>query len=145
MTKICPLVYRPNTTYFILVDGENTFLINTDGQQGYFGIQVENNGIQRAADFICDAEFLGLVPAGGSVGTPNLSRSNVCATNTNDPTPGSWAPDKSVWFQFQAPPSGPVIVDAESDLPWPIGTDAIVFSWLFTSQIITPVQATSPI
>ncbi len=115
----------PNTTYYILVDGENTNLINTDGQEGYFGIQVTDGGILQAADLICDAEFLGLVPNGGNVATPNLSRSNICASNTNDPNPGSWASDKSVWFRFQAPASGHVIIEADSDLPWPLGTDAV--------------------
>lgn len=116
---------QPNTTYFLLVDGENTNIINTDGQEGYFGVEIRDGGILQAADLICDAEFLGLVPNGGSVGTPNLSRSNICASNTNDPTPGAWASDKTVWFSFQAPPSGHVIVNADSDLPWPLGTDAV--------------------
>ncbi|BDS12079.1 T9SS type B sorting domain-containing protein [Aureispira anguillae] len=115
----------PNTTYFILVDGESTFLVNTGGQEGFFGLQVVDGGVLQAADEICDAEFLGAVPHGGAVATPNLSRSNVCATNINDPTPGAWASDQTVWFRFQAPPSGHVIIDADSDLPWPLGTDAV--------------------
>jgi len=116
---------KPNTTYFLLVDGENTAIINTNGVDGFFGLQVNDDGIQQAADLICDAEFLGLVPAGGQVATPNLSRSNVCAGNAGDPTPPAWGPDKTVWFRFQAPPSGNVIVEADSDLPFPIGTDAV--------------------
>ncbi len=116
---------QPNTTYFILVDGERTNIINNGGQEGYFGLQVVDGGIIQAADEICDAEFLGAVPAGGSVGTPNLSRSNVCATNTNDPNPGAWSSDQTVWFRFQAPPTGHVIIDADSDLPFPLGTDAV--------------------
>ncbi len=116
---------QPNTTYFLLVDGERTNIINNGGQEGYFGLQVVDGGIIQAADLICDAEFLGAVPAGGSVGTPNLSRSNVCATNTNDPNPGAWSSDKTVWFRFQAPPTGHVIIDADSDLPFPLGTDAV--------------------
>jgi gliding motility-associated-like protein len=116
----------PNTTYFILVDGESTFLINNGGQEGFFGLQVRDDGILQAGDEICDAENLGAVPIAGSVATPNLSRSNVCATNINDPNPGAWASDQTVWFMFQAPPSGHVIVDADSDLPFLLGgTDAI--------------------
>lgn len=116
---------QPNTTYFLLVDGERTNIINNGGQEGYFGLEIRDAGIQQAADLICDAEFLGAVPAGGSVGTPNLSRSNVCATNTNDPNPGAWVADKTVWFRFQAPPTGHVIIDADSDLPFPLGVDAV--------------------
>lgn len=116
---------QPNTTYFLLVDGERTNIVNNGGQEGYFGLQIVDAGIQQAADFICDAEFLGLVPPGGAVATPNLGRSNVCATNINDPNPGAWTADKSVWFRFQAPPTGHVIINADSDLPFPLGVDAV--------------------
>jgi large repetitive protein len=115
---------NPNTTYFLLVDGHEQ-LLPWGGGEGYFGLQINDNGVQQAGDLICDAENLGLVTAGGSVGTPALSRSNVCATNTGDPTPGAWGPDETVWFMFQAPPSGHVFIDANSDLIFPIGVDAI--------------------
>ncbi|MCP4438711.1 MAG: T9SS type B sorting domain-containing protein [Aureispira sp.] len=115
---------QPNTTYFVLVDGEGNFL-SSAGQEGFFGIEIFDDGVQQAGDMICDAQHLGAVPANGSVGTPNLSQSNVCATNTNDPIPGNWASDKTVWFSFTAPPSGHVIIDAESDQIWPIGVDAV--------------------
>ncbi len=113
----------PNTTYFLLIDGADNGIFG--GQEGFFGLQIFDGGIRQAGDFICDAEFLGTVPAGGQVGTPNLSRSNVCATNTNDPNPGVWNPVQSVWFSFIAPPSGNAIIFAESDLPAPFGTDAV--------------------
>jgi len=116
---------KPNTTYFLLVDGESTAVINPNGQEGYFGLQINDSGIAQAADLICDAEFLGLVPDNGSVGTPTLSRSNICATNTGDPTPNSFGTDQGVWFQFQAPTSGRVLIEANSDLPFPTGTDDI--------------------
>lgn len=116
---------QPNTTYFILVDGERTNIINTGGQEGFFGVQIVDAGVLQAADEICDAEFLGLVPAGGAVATPNLSRSNVCATNTNDPNPGAWASDQTVWFRFQAPPTGHVIIEADSDPLLPLSNDPI--------------------
>jgi large repetitive protein len=115
---------KPNTTYFILVDGHEQ-LLPWGGGEGYFGLQINDNGVRQAGDLICNAENLGTVPAGGSVGTPNLSRSNICASNVSDPTPASWGPDKTVWFMFQAPPSGHVFIDANSDLPYPIGTDAV--------------------
>jgi hypothetical protein len=114
----------PNTTYFLLVDG-NEQLVPFGGGEGFFGIQVNDNGTVQAADQICDAVNLGTVPAGGAVATAALSQSNVCATNTNDPTPPGWGPDQSVWFMFQAPPSGHVFIDANSDQPFPIGTDAV--------------------
>lgn len=113
----------PNTTYFLLIDGADNGIFG--GQEGFFGLQIFDGGIRQAGDFICDAEFLGTVPVGGQVGTPNLSRSNVCATNINDPNPGVWNPVQSVWFSFIAPPSGNVIINAESDLPAPFGTDAV--------------------
>jgi large repetitive protein len=116
---------KPNTTYFLLVDGENSFLTGSNGQEGYFGLSIRDNGIAQAGDRICDALNLGTVPSGGQVATAPLSQSNVCATNTGDPTPPGWGPDKTVWFMFQAPPSGHVFIDANSDLPAPFGTDAI--------------------
>lgn len=106
---------KPNTNYFLLVDGEDLPLLPNLGVEGYFGLQIRDGGIQQAGDLICDAEFLGAVPNGGSVSTPALSRTNLCAGNTSDPTPASWGSDKTVWFRFQAPPSGHVLLDANSD------------------------------
>ena len=122
MTTNC---LKPNTTYFLLVDGENSFITGSNGQEGYFGISIRDNGIVQAGDRICNALNLGTVPAGGTIGTAALSQSNVCANNTGDPTPPSWGSDKTVWYRFQAPPSGHIMIDADSDLPAPIGTDAV--------------------
>lgn len=116
---------QPNTTYFLLVDGEDSGIPFTDGQEGFFGLEIYDLGIRQAPDLICDAQFLGTVPANGSVGVPNLSQSNVCAGNAGDPTPGNWSPDQSVWYSFIAPPSGHAIINAESDLPFPFGDDAV--------------------
>ena len=113
----------PNTTYYILVDGNNNGFLG--GQEGFFGLQVYDDGILQAGDRICDAEFLGQVPNAGRIGTPALRRSNVCATNTGDPNPGVWTSAKSVWFSFRAPASGNVIIEANSDNPAPLGTDAV--------------------
>jgi len=115
----------PNTTYFLLVDGEYTAVLNPNGHQGYFGLSITDDGSKQAADLICDAEDLGAVPIGGSVATGSLDQSNFCATSTGDPTPSNWNSDKTVWYEFQAPSSGSVTINATSDLPWPAGTDAI--------------------
>ncbi|MCP4443397.1 MAG: hypothetical protein GY810_31225, partial [Aureispira sp.] len=106
---------KPNTTYFLLVDGDDNIANAWNGQEGYFGLQIRDLGIAQAGDLICDAEFLGAVPHGGSVGTAPGSQSNECATNTNDPTPAAWGSDKTVWYRFQAPPSGHVLLDANSN------------------------------
>jgi len=106
---------KPNTTYFILIDGEYTFIIGATAQEGYFGLQINDSGITQAVDLICDAEVLGQVPDGGSISTPALSRSNICATNTGDPIPNAFGTDKGVWFQFQAPTSGRILIEANSD------------------------------
>lgn len=113
----------PNTTYYVMVDGfDNGFL---GGQEGFFGLQVRDGGIQQSADLICNSRNLGSVPAGGSVTTGNLNQSNICAGNAGDPTPSGWGTDQTVWFTFFAPPSGSVTVETDSDLPWPLGDDAI--------------------
>ncbi|MEM7106044.1 MAG: hypothetical protein AAF502_23130, partial [Bacteroidota bacterium] len=115
----------PNTTYYLLVDGWEDPLNILGTSEGYFGLEIVDQGISQAGDQICDAQNLGVVPDNGSIATPNLSQSNVCATDTNDPTPGAWGSDNGVWYQFTAPASGHVIIDADSDLIFPLGTDAI--------------------
>ena len=116
----------PNTTYYILVDGEQTTVLgsNNGGLEGFFGLQVSDAGQVQAGDEICDAESFGLVPNGGSVSTTALSQSNICASNTNDPIINGMA-NNGVWYHFQAPASGSVTITASSDVPFPIGTDAI--------------------
>lgn len=109
---------KPNTTYFLLVDGVNTGIFG--GLEGFFGLEIYDNGIQQAADLICDAEFLGQVPNSGSVATPLLSRSNSCASNLGDPVTTNFSNEQGVWFQFQAPTSGNVNIVLNSDV-----TDAI--------------------
>lgn len=116
---------EPSTTYYLLVDGESTAVINAHGQSGYFGIEVRDTGIKQVGDYICDAEDLGVVPDGGSISTPVASRSNSCCTSASDPTPSSWSSQNPGWFRFTAPSNGHVVIDAVSDLPHPIGTDAI--------------------
>ena len=120
MTVNCLL---PNTRYYLLVDGFNNGFLG--GQEGFFGLQIFDEGLVQAGDGICDAEDLGVVPSGGVVGTLPLSQTNVCATDLNDPFPGVWNPLQPVWYSFIAPPTGHVIIEARSDLPAPFGQDAI--------------------
>ncbi len=112
----CP---RPNTTYFVLVDGD---FIEAGGFQGTFGFQARSVAVPEAADAPCDAENLGAVPEGGMVST-NGQRSNFCATSVNDPFVPAFSVQTSVWFQFTAPPSGHVIIEGISDTqiaPWAV-------------------------
>ncbi|GEM_PF-5456315 len=114
----------PNTNYFLLVDGEGSGFA-PDAVEGYFGLEIIDNGIEQGGDEICEANDLGTVPNGGSVGTTVLSQSNACATNTNDPTSPSFTSNQGVWYSFVTPLSGSVNIDANSDLPFPAGVDAI--------------------
>ncbi|WBM74089.1 gliding motility-associated C-terminal domain-containing protein [Saprospira grandis] len=116
---------QPNTTYFLLVDGEDSGIPFTDGGQGYFGLEIFDLGVQQSADSICAATHLGPVPTGGQVQTNALSQSNLCAGNANEPVPGNWSNEQGVWFSFEAPASGHVIIEANSDQPAPFGTDAV--------------------
>ena len=112
----CPM---PNTTYFVLIDGD---FIAPAGFQGVFGFQVMSVGVEEAADEACDAEDLGPVPVGGMVSTP-AQRANFCATNVNDPFVPAFSVQTSVWFKFTAPPSGHVLIEGISDTaisPWAI-------------------------
>ncbi len=119
----CP---QPNTTYYILVDGESNPLDVAnlfDEEHGEFGIGIYDDGYQQASDFICGSYNMGPIPAGGTVNAGDWS--NVCATQNlsssqNDPIPGfNWdndpAEQQGVWFEFQAPPSGSVNIYIESE------------------------------
>jgi large repetitive protein len=105
----------PNTTYYILVDGYRDIAGILGGEEGYFGLQVSGGTLVRAGDQICDAQSLGAVPTNGVVQTANLSQTNVCATDTNDPTPSRFSSEQGVWYSFLAPASGSVRVEATSD------------------------------
>ncbi|MCO6476622.1 MAG: gliding motility-associated C-terminal domain-containing protein [Phaeodactylibacter sp.] len=103
----CP---QPNTEYFILVDGAFTV---PDSELGRFSLQVVNVVAEEAPDDRCDALMLGAVPEGGSVSLPE-PMSNFCATAVSEPFNPSFVLQSSVWFQFIAPSSGHIIVDAAS-------------------------------
>ena len=103
----CP---QPNTTYYVLIDGAFTV---PDSEEGRFGLQVINVGVDDAPDERCDALMLGAVPDGGSVSLPE-PLANLCATSVGDPFSPNFVLQSSVWFQFVAPSSGHVIIDAVS-------------------------------
>ncbi|TAK45997.1 MAG: hypothetical protein EPO28_03035, partial [Saprospiraceae bacterium] len=104
----CP---QPNTTYFVMVDAVS----NTPEElEGYFGIEISELGVEPAADLICEAEDLGAVPPGGSVSTPG-PRSNACSSNADAVPAMAFGVQASVWFTFQAPPDGHVLIEGISD------------------------------
>lgn len=105
---VCP---NPNTTFFILVDG-GTATPGTD--RGYFGLQLRGIDVIEAPDERCDAEDLGVIPAGGSVST-NGFRANFCGTSIGDPNVSAFIVQHSVWFEFVPPPSGHILIEGISD------------------------------
>ncbi|MGK0387389.1 MAG: gliding motility-associated-like protein [Maribacter sp.] len=120
----CP---EPNTTYYLLVSGvENPidFLELFDEEHGFFGIGIYDDGSTQAADFICDAEYMGTPLPGNSITTNVNLQSNICASNlmsptTNDPIPAfNWEQDngdkRGVWYEITAPPSGSVNININS-------------------------------
>lgn len=115
----CP---EPDKTYFILVDG----LDFSGDLEGHFGIEISDNGAVAAADTKCEAYDFGMIPIGGSVSVNNVH--NECANNIGDPNPSAFISQRSVWFTFQAPPSGSVLVEAISvdGAPWNNGIGAQV-------------------
>ncbi|MEM6966333.1 MAG: gliding motility-associated C-terminal domain-containing protein [Bacteroidota bacterium] len=119
LTLFCP---EPNQTYFVLVDG----LDFSGDLEGHFGIEISDNGVIAAPDTKCDAYDFGMVPIGGSVVVNNVH--NECANNVGDPNPSAFISQRSVWFTFQAPPSGSVLVEAISvdGPPWNNGIGAQV-------------------
>ncbi len=101
---------RPNTTYYVLVDGAFSA---PGSEQGIFGLEVSSVGVEEAPDLRCDAFDLGTVPEGGSVSLPQ-PLGNFCATSTGDPFSPNFVTQSSVWFKFVAPLSGHVAIDAVS-------------------------------
>ncbi len=112
---------QANTRYYILVDA--SFHPN-HGFYGNYGIEVFSVGAVEAADFKCDAENLGQVPENGSVGTP-MNQSNYCSTDIGEPDPAAFLLQNAVWYMFQAPESGHVIIEAISSLAPPLGVDPV--------------------
>lgn len=108
LTFLCP---SPNTTYYVLVDGA---ISGPGSEEGVFGLQVINIDVDDAPDEACDAIDLGPVPEGGSVGLDNMV-ANFCATSVGDPFSPNYVVQSSVWFKFQAPASGHILVEAISD------------------------------
>lgn len=117
---------QPNTRYYILIDGQND---PPESLEGVFGIEVQDIGVPDAGDLRCEYEDLGTVPANGQVRTDGL-RANFCATRQDDPFVRGFSSRNSVWFSFNAPESGHVIIEALSG-PAPYGVDiemALYFS-----------------
>ncbi|HKK80322.1 MAG TPA: gliding motility-associated C-terminal domain-containing protein, partial [Phaeodactylibacter sp.] len=105
----CP---QPNTRYFVLVDGGFT---NTPGtEDGYFSLRLINVPVDDAPDRPCDALALGTVPLGGTIGLDTLL-GNFCATGQGDPFNPIFGTQSSVWFTFEAPPTGHVLIEAIPD------------------------------
>lgn len=103
----CP---SANTNYYILVDGDAG---STETLFGHFGLEVENVDVTEAADRVCDAPDLGVVPEGGALVSGTYS--NFCANRITDPSVSNFTIERSVWFSFVAPSSGHVIIDGVGD------------------------------
>ncbi|MBK8490966.1 MAG: gliding motility-associated C-terminal domain-containing protein [Saprospirales bacterium] len=113
---------EPNTTYYILVDGTAD---SPPELYGYFGLSIHVWDVQEAGDLRCDAIDMGVVPEAGSVSTDLYT--NRCATSTTDPNPSGFFPDKPVWFAFQPPLSGHVLIQALSNVLDPINIQLALY------------------
>ncbi len=111
----------PNETFFLLVDGGGSNIAG--GIEGYFGLEIITIGSTEGGDRICDAENIGTVPVGSTL-VAN-AQTNVCAGDAGDPNTNAFNTQTSVWFEFNAPPSGDITIDVISDLLFPNGIDAI--------------------
>lgn len=115
----CP---EANTTYFVLVDGDAFILTNI---RGFFGLQVTDVGLPNSGDTPCVSEDIGIVPDGGVLDVPGM-RSNFCATSVGDPF-ANFATNRTVWYQFQPPATGHVLIEAISDAGIPIDLEIGVY------------------
>ncbi len=105
----CP---EPNTTYFVLIDAVSGSFFEIEG---YFGFEITEMGLVDAPNEICDAIGFGQVPEGDTIGLPG-PMTNVCADGISDPSNGSWNIEHGVWFSFEAPSTGHVLIEAISDV-----------------------------
>ncbi|MCO5231413.1 MAG: T9SS type A sorting domain-containing protein [Chitinophagales bacterium] len=110
----CP---EPNTTYYVqILDAPASPCF-----EGIYEPTIKTAPTTRnipVNDDPCGAIFLGTVPVGGTVDSDpggNKTFDNFCATPTKgflaDP---SQVLDRDVWFTFIAPPSGSVLITAQS-------------------------------
>ncbi|MEM0996612.1 MAG: T9SS type A sorting domain-containing protein [Bacteroidota bacterium] len=110
---------EPGRTYWLMVDGSD----DPDDLDGFFQITMTMEpgpGI-ITNDSICNATPLGAVPASGSV-TTGLTHNFCATTEAGEPVPNAFGIDATVWFTFEAPPSGNVFLDLNSD-PTNLGND----------------------
>ena len=108
MRVSCP---EPDTRYYILVDGAFT---DPGDEEGVFGLRLISTDVDDAPNERCDALHLGAVPPGDTIST-NTLYGNYCADSNNDPFSPNFVVQTSVWFSFEAPPSGNVWIEANSD------------------------------
>ncbi len=102
----------PGETYYLQVDGADDLI---GGIEGYFTIEIvdDGTGLFPFNDNVCDAAALGPVPNGGSI-SDGVEYSNLCATvEPGEYDPDAFGLDSTVWFTFQAPASGNVLIDAD--------------------------------
>jgi len=115
---------KPNTTYFMLVDGGATV---AGGVEGFFGVEISDVDAMSGGDVMCEAENLGAIPEGGFVSLEN--QSNICSDYTfNEPWTSAFVPQRTVWYQFVIPPSGHIIIDATSHPENPVGIQLALFT-----------------
>lgn len=121
--SITPGVFRlrcpePNTTYYVQVKDAGTLSVNPSTCfEGVYNPKIKTAATTRSVpinDDPCGAIFLGTVAAGGTL-APATIFDNFCATPTKGFIADQTQPlERDVWFSFVAPPSGSVLVTAQS-------------------------------
>ncbi|MBK8566442.1 MAG: gliding motility-associated C-terminal domain-containing protein [Saprospiraceae bacterium] len=117
----CP---KPNTTYFILVDGVFSASNNIE-VEGWYGLEVTELDVLAASELRCTAENIGTVPLGGSISSP--MRTNACSMNSNASPASAFGVQKTVWFTFTPPPTGHVFLQGTSSTIDPISLQLAVY------------------
>jgi hypothetical protein len=111
----CP---QPNTTYYVQVyDAEAFSITPSTCYEGIFEPTIRTAGTNTSTpinDDPCGSIFLGTVPANGQL-APSTVFDNFCATPTEGFIADYTQPvEADVWFTFIPPPSGSVIITAQS-------------------------------
>ncbi len=117
----CPL---PNTTYYVQVYDAEAFSVSPSTcYEGLWEPAIKTANTTKSIpvnDEPCGAIFLGTVPAGGTLNGVTLANpsgvyDNFCATKSVGFIADQTQPlERDVWFSFIAPPSGSVLITAQS-------------------------------
>lgn len=110
---------NPNTTYTIMIDGDDCLTCNAYGD---FDVRVQGFNYNKSADFLCSPTVISNALPNGTISLNN--QSNRCASISGG-EPNVTSGDRSVWFRFSTGSTVgdniEVFVDGQVDIDAEVG------------------------